>query len=211
MSNNAITRSIVGRSKVTLDEVKPGLNPKFLSAQIRQILTIVSTYPTARPNAGLNDSLFNTEDFNIPPQVYESTQARVTWLNVPLNATTEMVQEQLDKLPNACIYRVVDNEPIISESQYAAIEAELPGVSVDSIAERQLLRYPDTSEYAGLPVKDQWGKLQYAVNVFSAQGHEDENLTDSSARQYIPMSLRQVAAVSASEEVSGMDVPFTQA
>lgn len=150
-------------SKVTVDNVTPGLkgDKGIFQAQLRQ--TVTKRYPSARPNnSNTLGALFSNNEFEIEAQEYESI--RVTWIGVPAGTTEEEVQKRIDALKNPRIYTVIshDVKDVMTDEQRAAILAGL--TTEKAIAERTMVR--DNSGAVVQPI-------QYKANFFATEAVED--------------------------------------
>lgn len=141
-----------------------------LTAELKQVINTKSTYDD-RKDDGYNDSLFD----GIQSQEHETTETRVYWSNVPAGSTVETVEEQLRKYPQACLYKILASAPIVSDSEQWGIDKQF--TTLESIAERQLVRYPQGHPQAGDPIL--WhDKPQYRRICFSLVAREDEDRRD---------------------------------
>lgn len=196
MSNSNIKRSTTFNGPVSVDKVE--VNPykkDFMTAQLRQSATVTTTYPGGNPNAGLNDSIFEIDAFgDVDGAAYDSNQERVAWIDVPAGSTQEQVEAQLAKFSNARIVTMLSNEPIVTDAQKAVIESGQ--LTVDQIAHRQLVRFPEGHPEGGQPALDGSGKLQYKLNVFSADGSKsDTDNRSETATEYVPQGMEKAATV----------------
>lgn len=107
--------------KITVDEVREGLNPKKHTAQLRQVVT--SVYAGVRNGNSLQDPLFTDEQFGTEPTSYE--EQRIAFVDVPKGFTKLQVEAQLKKLPKARIYRILSLTPILTQEQERAIAVGL--------------------------------------------------------------------------------------
>lgn len=170
--------------KVTIDSVTALEYQKSgtLTAQLRQIVTTKTTYPSTQISDGVSDNLFGTSDFTDigQGQTYENKEKRVAWINVPSSTTVAEVQAKLDALYSAgkqpCIMKVVSNEPILTDNQINAISRGLK--TMDYYANKQVVRYGDSSANAGALILDDNGNPMYKRTFFQADKVEDENRCD---------------------------------
>ena len=150
--------------QITVDSVSENMyKPQVDQAQLRQIVT--KTYPSAQISNNMQDSLFGASSFNLEDGA-SYDQTRVTWISVPKGTTAEQVTAQLKANPNARIYRVLSNEPILTDAQESAIASGL--TTLDVIAARQLV----VDGNSGDTILHN-GKEQYAANFFSLTAKED--------------------------------------
>jgi hypothetical protein len=156
-----------------------------LTAELRQEIKTLSYYPTQRVDSNISSNIFAIKDFKgIEDKAFESIETRVAWLDVPEDATVESVKAQLAKFPEAQIYKVLSNKPIISDSeQYAINNPELSDVTLDSYANRQIVRYPKGNENEGKIVLVN-GKPQYRRTPFFATVMPDQDMRTSEPKDF---------------------------
>lgn len=142
-----------------------------LTAEIKQTVKTSSFYPSKSVSNDMQDNVFVTKDFGFKDQIFENEETRIAWMDVPANSTIETVVAQLKQFPNATLYRVLSNKPILTSDQKYAVEAEL--TTVDIIGARQVVRYPESHSQAGSLVLDPNGKPQYRQVFFKASAIED--------------------------------------
>lgn len=140
--------------KITVDNVKAhsfksGLN----QAQLRQVIT--RNYPSVKPNTG---GLFAKSEFDLPEQSFQEN--RVTWVDVPTDKSVEDVQAQIDKFPDACIWKKLSSNVVMSEDDLALCDRIL---SADSKQiEKIVLNLTEQSEFSD-------SLRQEAVDAFIAK------------------------------------------
>lgn len=134
-----------------------------LTAELKQIVKKISTYSA---DDSLNDELFEITE---SPR-YESSETRVYWVNVPMGSTAKDVANQLAKHPNARLYKISSLSPIVTESEKWAIGSGM--TTLDTIEQRQLVKYPQGSPNAGEPILFH-GEKQYRRICLSLDGKED--------------------------------------
>jgi len=144
-----------------------------LTAELKQTITTKSFYPTKSISNSLNGNIFSTTDFGFTDQEYSADETRVAWIDVPVGSTVDTVKAKLASFPQAGLYKIMSNHPIISDTEQYAINSDELNVDLDTFAKRQAVRYPDASEYAGQLVSDPNGKLQYRRVAFSAIAMDD--------------------------------------
>lgn len=172
-----------------------------LTAEIKQTVTTNSYYPSKSVSHNLQDNPFATSDFGFKESKYESGEKRVVWIDVPVGSTVESVVAKLQALPEATIYRILANRPILSDSQNYAISAGL--TTMEAIADKQAVRFPQGSEKAGqLILKD--GKPQYKATFFKSTAKADEDLrTADPADFYATPAIKvELAGITTSISVS---------
>ena len=142
-----------------------------LTAEIKQTVKTSSFYPSKSVSNDMQDNVFGTKDFGFKDQIFENEETRIAWIDVPANATQESVVAQLNQFPNATLYRVLSNKPILTSDQKYAVEAKITTIEV--IGARQVVRYPESHPQSGSLVLDLNGKPQYRQVFFKATATED--------------------------------------
>jgi len=174
-----------------------------LTAEIKQTIETKSFYPSKSVVSNFQDNPFSVKDFGFrESDPYISSETRVAWVPVPVTSTVETVVAQLAKLPEANIYRILANKPIISEPQQYAIDNKL--TTLDIIADKQVLRYPVGAEKAGQLILDKNGKPQYKANFFKSVKTADvDSRTEDPADYYAtPLIKQQMGALAPSIAVA---------
>jgi hypothetical protein len=121
----------------------------------------------------MQDNPFANSDFGFEEKEYSANSKRVVWVDSPMGSTVESVIAKLAMLPEATIYRIYANHPILNDNQLYAIKARL--TTKDAIADKQALRYGEGDPQAGkLILKD--GKPQYKADFFKSTAKADEDL-----------------------------------
>jgi hypothetical protein len=178
-SNNGIKKS-VSKSAITLDSISEAAYQKegSLTAQVRQIVTTKSFYPSKKVENNMQANFFNTEDFGYTEQEFVSEEARIAWIPVPTSATREMIQQKLDAAnkAGATIYRVLSNAPILTDDQRYAIKQSLK--TLDDFADAQVVRFPENEETiangtANKLTLDKSGNVQYRRTFLWLTPQED--------------------------------------
>lgn len=171
-----------------------------VTVQLRQEVTIKTVYPGIRVNNELQDNPFDVKEFAVKGKEFENTEKRVAWINVPEGVSKEDVEGRLPK--EACLYRILSNYPIITSNQKDAIANGVGNISEESIADKQVIRYPDNSPYAGQLVLRE-GKPQYRA-VFYSNTHKDDVDKRDSSPEYFATPLIKA-------EISGSNALIGQA
>lgn len=138
-----------------------------LTAELKQTIETQSFYPSKSVTNSLNQNIFSTADFGFEEQKFDSSETRVAWIDVPTGSTIEKVTEKLQSVPDATLYRIMSNKPILADSDKYAIDNPELNVSMDDYAKRQAVRYGDSHADAGKLVLDANGKIQYRRIAFS--------------------------------------------
>lgn len=163
MENSGIKKTY---GKITVDNVKPDEYKKNLgSAQLRQ--TVIKSYPTTQVSNNMSDSLFSIDSFDLEGGK-EYSEDRVTWISVPLDATVKQVEDMLSKCADACIYKVLSHEPILTSGQEYALEQGLKDLSDYENSQR-------VCDNDGNPIADANGAIQFSAKFFSKTFREDQD------------------------------------
>lgn len=144
-----------------------------LTAEIKQTVTTKSYYPSKSVSSNFQDNPFSTSEFGFSEQEYSSDERRVVWIDVPTGSTEATVAAKLASLPEATIYKILANHPILSDNQNYAISAGL--TSMDIIADKQAVRYPEGHPQAGALILNN-GKPQYKATFFKTSAKADEDM-----------------------------------
>lgn len=167
-NNNGI-KIVVNKYPIEVSEVKVSDFQKAgtMTAILKQTIETISTYPTKSVSNDKQDNIFSIEDFNFDEgESFTSTRTNVAFLDVPEGNTVESVKLKLGNFPNACIYRELANEPILTSGQKYAIKQGLK--TMDDFANAQAIR-----DSNGVLILDKNGKIQYKAVYFSAQEKDD--------------------------------------
>lgn len=208
-SNNG-KRVETSKSVITLDEIKVGENqkPGTLTAQIRQVHTTKSFYPSKKVDSNLQDSLFGAKDFGFAEQEFNSEENRMAWIPVPMDATKQTVEALLGNASKAgaTIYKVLSNEPIIDENQKYAISNGQQ--TKDGYADKQVVRYPTNEKTtadgtANQLVLDAMGNPQYRRTFFSMTPKED---IDNRGTSEVFLSIAIKAELEGASSLAGQAV-----
>lgn len=190
MSNNAIS-NVTTRSPLVVEEVKVSNFQKAgtKTAVLRQTVETVSTYPSKSVSSDLQDNVFGMEDFGFESQEYTSTRSNVAFIDVPENSTIESVQAKIDSFPKACLYRILSNEPILTNNQKYSITAGLK--TMDDYANSQVVRFGEGTVNAGSLLLDNNQKVQYRAVFFSSQHKEDIDRRDATDNMYLSPEIEE--------------------
>ena len=165
----------VKRSKLSFSRLYKASYQKAGSKtlEVKQLITTISHYPSKKYNSNLQDGLFTESEFGAETNSYTTEETRVAWILVPENKTETEIKLMLNNFPNACIYKVLSNEPILDENQKQSIASGLK-VKAD-FANAQVVRYGDNHENAGQLILDADGNVQYRRTFFSKEVKADED------------------------------------
>lgn len=158
-----------------------------LTIQLRQTIKTESFYPAKKAHNEMSGGLFGADEFNFGEgQSFTSEENRVFWENVPATSTQQEIEKRIAaaNANGACLYRVLSNKPIVTPDDSSAINNGI--TTMDNIANRQVIRYPDGSDKAGQVVLDNNNKPQYRRIGFSLVAKEDvDNRTAASDDFYV--------------------------
>lgn len=185
-------------SPITLDKVgisgefqKPGTK----TAQVRQQVKTVTSYPSKKTSSDMQSGLFKAEDFGFETQNFENIENRVAFPLVPINATEEQIKANIAAANTAggCIYRVLSNEPILDDNQKYAVSAGLR--TKEQFANTQVVRYPDNERTqadgtAGKIWTDAQGKVQYRKTFFWDLPKEDVDLRNGKSSYFTTSEIQ---------------------
>lgn len=146
-----------------------------LTAELKQTIETQSFYPSKSVSNSLNANIFSTQDFGFEEKQFDSSETRVAWIDVPMGSTPETVMAKLQSIPDATLYKILSNRPILSDSDVYAVNSSELQVTNDSIANRQAIRYGANHPDAGKLVLDVNGKIQYRRVCFSLTKMEDQD------------------------------------
>jgi len=160
------------KGEITVDDVYTSQfqKPKSLTAQLRQVITTTFEYPERQISNDMQDSLFEMSEFGFERLKITSHENRIAFIDVPLGSTKESVTSMLKPLTDACIYKVLANEPILTSDQQRGIDAGL--TTKDIIANSQAIRYSEgatdreTGEDVGGDLILRNGRIQYRAVFF---------------------------------------------
>jgi len=179
-------KGAISVSRVYENEYKEGV----LTAELKQTITTKAWYPSKQIATSHSDNLFGMDDFGFEEQEYTSTETRVAWIDVPVGTTKEQVEAKLAACPEAVLYRILDNKPILTDSQRYAIGNPDLDLTLDQIADRQVVRFPEGHEEAGKLALHN-GKVQYRSVFFKTSSCEDiDNRTEDPAEMYLSEALK---------------------
>jgi len=197
--NNAI-RVEVSAGELKCTELVIGKYQKHntQSAMLEQTITKVSYYPSAKHSSNKSQNIFDAAEFGDSEQRYESTEKRIAFMDVPLGYTVEKVNAGLAALPNACLYRELSNQPLLTDNQENALANRI--TTMDEIAKSQLVVYPEDHVNAGQPILDSNRKLQYRKIYFWKTAKNDVDLRSREMEHYVPEFLEVVEETNNDEQ-----------
>jgi len=199
MSNGI--RKEINFSPITLDKLYMSENqkPGTITAQLRQVVTTTSFYPSKKVETEKQSGLFSLEDFGFVEKDYDSVEERIAWVPVPVNATEEQVKAVIASNPTGVIYKVISNEPILDENQKYGITQGLR--TLDHYANAQVVRYPENEKTladgtANQIVKDKADNVQYRRTFYWKTDINDHDLRDASKVYVSPELMAEMHGAS---------------
>lgn len=196
-TTNGVRHSVT-KGEITLDKLYKGDYQKegTLTAQIRQIVTRKSFYPSKKVESTMQANIFDNKDFGFSEQEFESTETRVAWIPVPASITEAEVKAKLAAAyaNGATIYRVLSNQPILDENQLYAISQGL--TTKDVFANSQVVRYPKGDPNAGKIWSDPSGKVQYRRTFFWNSAMDDQDARGKGEPYMSPQIQAELAGAS---------------
>jgi hypothetical protein len=176
----------VTKGAITVEKVEASQYQKAgtLTATLRQEITITSEYPSKRVGNSMQDSLSPIEDYGFETTTFISKENRVAFPNVAAGTTLEQANALIAASPQACLYKVLANEPILNEDQLYAIQTDLR--TKDQFANSQVVRYPaDHDVSPNQIIKDPNGNVQYRAVFFSKTAKQDQDWRTAEVAAYV--------------------------
>lgn len=191
---------IESKSAITLDNIKPSpFKKNAWVAQLRQIFTIISKYPSMKVASDMQDTMFAPEEFGATSQDFESVEKRIAWILVPVGTKEETIVAKLVNLnaKGAVIYRVLSNKPYLDDNQKAGVAQEL--TTYDKIANKQAIRYPENDEKGrgGQLILDKNNNVQYRRTFYYNTPKADMDLRDGVEVYHTPEIEAELKGASA--------------
>lgn len=192
-------KKTVTKSVITLDKVGVS-NPDFQkegtkTAQIRQVVTTLSSYPEKKVDSNMQSGLFATEEFGFGSKDYVNHENRVAFLLVPLTKTEDEIKANIAaaNAKGACIYRVLSNDVILDDNQAYAIREGLR--TKEQFANSQVVRFPETDATkadgtAGKIQRDAQGNVQYRKTFFWHEPKADMDLRNGKSELFITSEIK---------------------
>lgn len=197
---NGVTHTTTA-SPISLDKIYKAdfQKPGTMTAQLRQTVTTVSEYPSKKVDNNLQANIFSTEEFGFEMQEFTSTEERVAWIPVPEKTTAKQLNAKLVEAnkAGAVIYRVLGNQPILSDDQKYAINQGLR--TTDDFAATQAVRYPEGTknkadeDVSGKLVLDKAGNVQYRRTFFWASAQADVDVRGTATPYVSPELAKELA------------------
>lgn len=192
---------LIQRQDVFCSEVKISQYQKSgtMTAQLRQVITTNTTYPSVQISDGISDTLFGSQDFNLPTgKSFANDSTRVYFMNVPTHVNgqpmnVQLVNKMLGDLKaqgkQITLQKVISNSPILTAGQESAIANPSINKTKADFAESQAVRYPKQHAQAGQLVLDSEGNVMYRRIFFFDKIVEDVNNCNGNSEIYISPKL----------------------
>lgn len=187
MATTEVTKQVY-KGALTVSRIYASENQKegTMRAELKQTRKVVSIYPSRTVTSDLQDSIFGIQEYGFKEKEFVNETTLVAWMDIPQNVTVEALTERLKKFPEATIYKIVDNHPILTDNQVYAINQGLR--TMDDYANAQIVRHgSDDSEgkwAAGDLVLDNLGRPVYKATFFSSVKKEDIDRRDANPQNY---------------------------
>ena len=187
-------RKEVTKSLITVDKVEATEFQKegTKTAQLRQIVKTKSFYQAKQIETNLQDNMFAPADYDetFKEQEFNSTENRVAFINVPEVTSVNDVLSKISEHPEAVLYRILSNHPILTTSQSYAIDEGL--ITLETISESQIVRYGKDHQQEGQLATDSNDKPQYRAIFYSNVTKADEDLRTVEAEDfYVSESIQE--------------------
>lgn len=153
-----------------------------LTVELKQTVHSSITYPPKKSvsNKVLDNPFLN--EVQEKPKTFTRTKTFVAFLDVDEDYDIEDIETILNNYPNAVIYKILSNHPILNDNQKAVIDSiedkDLKQQRFDVIANRQLV------VRKGRIILDGYGKPQYLATFYSNTPHEDIDLRTPEQQDY---------------------------
>lgn len=187
MATTEVTKHI-SKDALTVSRIYASENQKegTMRAELKQTRKVVSIYPTRTVTSNLQDSIFGIQEYDFKEKEFVNETTLVAWMDIPQGVSVEALVERLKKFPEATIYKIVDNKPILTDNQEYAISQGLR--TMDDYANAQIVRHgaddPEGKWAAGDLVLDNLGRPVYKATFFSSVKKEDVDRRDSNPQNY---------------------------
>lgn len=177
-NNIIVTRDKILVSRIFESKFQKG---STLTAELKQTVHSSITYPPKKSvaNKVLDNPFLNEEHKG---KTFTRSKTFVAFLDVDEDLSIEDAQKIIDKYPDAVIYKILSNYPILTDSQRASLDGiddkELRQQRYDLIANRQLVIKK------GRIILDSFGKPQYLATFYSNTFKENEDFRTPKAGDF---------------------------
>lgn len=161
-----VTKGALTIESVTADKY----NDERMSAQLRQMTTTISEYPS-KGGSDKQSSLLTGSG-----ESFKKESLRVCFVPVDLGSTKESVSELIASLPDATIYQIVstDIQDVLTDGHRYQIEEG--GLLLEDLEEKYSIPVKNKAgDLTSERVSDDEGNTIYRAVYFSADGQEDIN------------------------------------
>ena len=186
MENNSIEKSTT-KSVVTVSRVYKAHYQKSgtLTAEMKQIVDEITLYPDKTIRDNLQGNVYDLCEYDQEKKEFKKTRTDVTLIDVPDGQTLDSVSARLSSYPNATLYRILSNHPIMSETTekyyQGLIDSDQEALAMqikNRIANGQILRYHTSDEEKGIfkddLILDKFGKPQYKACFLDETGKKED-------------------------------------
>lgn len=154
----ALTVEAVEADKFSVDNLR---------ATLMQKVETTYSWEARRFSNELQGNIFSASDFGIENNTETHLEKRFAWIPVPNGTTVESLTEALTKFPEACIYKILSSEVILTEGQKHKIS--IGELELEDIKTKQLVVDKETGEI----VLDSYNQPMYRVTAFSPTAEAD--------------------------------------
>jgi hypothetical protein len=185
MTNTEIQKTTI-LSEISVDSLDSLKYQKegTLTAQLRQVVTTTTKYPSRKLVHEMQDNPF-ADQFDVPPNEWVNEKSRVAWINVPVGISLEEVTE---KVKNGKLVQTTSNSPILTEGQKYAIDNGKK--TMDDFAKSQIIQTKNEDGVLEV-VKDKEGKFQYKVYNFKMDKSTPDVDLRGTTEEYIPSWINE--------------------
>lgn len=167
---------------ITVDEIKDSLKKGVKEAQIRQLYR--KSYASVKTSNEFKQSLFSDDELGLESKDYE--EARVTWIPVGMKHKVKDVEKALALMPDACIYKVLSHEPILSSDQIRVLDQGLSGEALEDFLDTNKIKGDDWTDEC---TKILYNKIAESQLVVFGENHDgpedaDEAVLYNGLKQY---------------------------
>ena len=157
---------------------------------IKQVVNKETIYQTRRISNSLNDSIFEEDNQVSNSEPLFSKETRVVFRPTKnMSATKESVEDQFKKYPEATLYRIMSNHPILIKDDEEDIKAGFK--TKVQIAVSQICKYPTGHEKEGQVILTDQNKVQYRRIAFSTTFKEDIDYRNNDPKDmYVPEEIK---------------------
>lgn len=143
-------------NRITVDSINPKGLKGMPEAQIRQVVT--TSLPSTRTTNNIKGSLYSDAELGITLNDFD--EVRVAWIPVPVGATVESVQADLDKSAIKQLVRFLSSQIILSDDQMNVAKNGLRNTATSNALD-------SFNEKYGIAKGTEWGEqhLKFFLNA----------------------------------------------